>query len=371
MDRIHKYIKQYIDELVFITLENNITQQKKDLSFLKEIPLPISVKNIANQIDKKEADTIPFEAIVGGMIYVLGVDKHFIHNEKYQRFLHLANENILDYILYKGVKLADEEKYYDAVIHFRAVLAMDEKNLNAMFNYGKCCRDIFEKSQEIEEKKDFKYESMNMFENLVEYHPDFNESYYFLGFFYSNQKMFEKARITWEKFLSLSENEEKKEEVMLKLKEIEDYVTYEKGYSLILNGDCEKGLELLLPMVEKYPQWWNLLFFVGLAYRNLNQYDNAIQHFKKVLLIKPSQVDAMNELGLSYMSINDFDKAEKYYKKALLLKEDHEILCNLGVVYIYKEEYENALEYIQKSVNLCPEDEIALKWLEKLQEILS
>lgn len=369
MDRIHKYLKNYLDELVFITLDKHITEQKKDISFLKEIPLPISIKNISQQIDEKEVDKIPFDAIVGGIIYVLGVDSSFKYNEEYQKFLYLSNEKIQDYMLFKGIKFADEGKHYDAAIHFRAVLSMDEKNLNAMYNYGKCCRDIFDNSKEIEEKKDFRQESINMFENLVEYYPDFDASYYFLGFFYSNQKMFEKARITWEHFLSFSDDEEKKEEVMLKLKEIEDYVIYEKGYNLVLNGQCEKGLELLMPLVDKYPQWWNLLFFIGLANRHLNQLEDAITYFKKVLLNRPSQVDSMNELGLCYMSVEDFDNAEKYYKKALLIKEDHEILCNLGVVYIYKEDYEKALDYLEKSAELCPDDEIVMQWIKKLNEI--
>ncbi len=369
MDQVYKYLKQYIDELVFITLDHHVTQQKKDISFLKGIPLPISVKNITQQISQEEVDNIPFDAFVEGMIYVLGVDYNFKYNEQYKKFLYLANENIEEYILYKGLKFADEEKLYEAAVHFRAVFNMDERNLNAMYNYGKCCRDIFDRSKELEEKKTFKNESINMFESLVGYYPDFNESYYFLGFFYSNQKMFEKARLTWEKFLSLSEDEEKREEVVLKLKEIEDYVVYEKGYSLVLNGNGEKGLKLLLPLEDKYSQWWNLLFFIGLAYRNLNQFNEAIPYFKKVLLNKPSQVDAMNELGLCYMSVEDLDNAEKYYKKALLIKEDHEILCNLGVVYIYKEDYEKALDYLEKSAAICPEDEIVMQWLKKLNEI--
>ena len=48
-------------------------------------------------------------------------------------------------------------------------------------------------------------------------------------------------------------------------------VEYEEGYTLVFQGKFEEGLEKLLPLEEKYGDWWNLLFMIGLAYKNMNE----------------------------------------------------------------------------------------------------
>lgn len=370
LDRIKKYFKPHTDRIVFITLETHLTAQKKDIEFLKNVPLPISIDYISKNVNQEELNELPFEAFVDGMINILGIDQEFKYKEQYKQFLLLSNEKIVDFILYKGLKHADEERYYDAIIHFRAALLIEQQNLSALYNYGKGCKDIFDLSKDLDEKKAFKLEAIETFEQITEIYPDFSSSYYFLGFFYTNQKVFEKARITWEKFLSLSEDAEKSEEIMVQLKQLEDYVSYEKGYNHILNEKYDKGLEILLSLEDKHSQWWNLLFFIGLAYRNTDRIEEAITYYKKVLLIKPSQIDTMNELGLCYTAISDYQNAEKYFKKALLLKDDdHEILSNLAVVYMNIGEYEKAKMCLEKASDIDPNDGIVLQWLQKLSEI--
>ncbi|MFA5528143.1 MAG: tetratricopeptide repeat protein [Peptostreptococcales bacterium] len=366
---IEKYLKVYMEDFMFIEIGQQVTESKKDISFLKDVPIPISVERVAHQIQKEGFERVPFDAMVKGMIYTLGVDKEFKYNEAYKKFLYLAHPEIVNYILYQGVQLAEEEKYVDAIIHFRAVLVLEENNLNAMVNYGKCCSDIHDTSKDLEEKKTFKQEALNTFESILDSHPDYPVAYYYLGYLSVNQKTYQKAKIYWKKFLELSDDEDKKEEIMVKLAQIEDYVIYERGYTHILNSEFAKGLELLLQLEERHKEWWNLLFFIGLAYRNLKRMEEAIEYFKRVLILKPSQRDTINELGLCYTSIFDLKAAEKYFKKALILGEDHEVLCNLAVVYMNTGEFKKAEEALEEALALCPDDPIVLQWMEKLDEI--
>ncbi len=155
LNRIKKYLKQFTDQLVFINLESQLTQSKKDISFLKDIPIPVSVETISKHVKKEDIDKIPFEAFVQGMIYVMGVDKDFKYFSEYKRFLYLSNDKIIDYMLYHGLKLADENRYLDAIVYLRAVISMEDSNLSALYNYGKCCGDIFDLSKDLDEKKRF------------------------------------------------------------------------------------------------------------------------------------------------------------------------------------------------------------------------
>lgn len=371
LKRIEKYLKVYVEELMFIEIGDRITESKKDISFLKDVPIPVSVETIAHKIKEEGFEKVPFDAMVKGMIYTIGVDTGFKYNESYKKFLYLAHPDILNYILYHGVKLAEEEKYVDAIIHFRAALVLEKNNLNAMVNYGKCCSDIHDLSKDLEEKNAFKQEAFNIFESILDSHPDYPGAYYYLGYLSVNQKAYQKAKIYWEKFIKLTEDEDKKEEIMVKLAQIADYVTYEIGYTHIFNSQFTEGLELLLKLEERHKEWWNLLFFIGLAYRNLESIEEAIEYFKRVLTLRPSQTDTMNELGLCYTSILDFKAAEKYFKKAITLKEDHEVLCNLAVVYMNTGEYDKAREALENAWDLCPDDPIVTQWMKKLDEIES
>ena len=369
MHDMRRYLKKYLDKIVFLDFDVQKTETKQDVSFLKDTPLPVSIDSIQSEmISKADIEKVPFETFVHGMIYILGIDKDFKFNKNYKKFLLMTNEKIVEFIIYNGIKLAEENKTHEALVYFRAALYIDSKDLNALYNYSKACKDIFNTSEVKEEKEDFLKESISYFKTTTQEHKEFAPAYYYLGFLYSNQKMFENAKAVWETYINLADDFETKDEIRVRLSHVEDMVIYEIGYNLILDGNFQEGLDKLLPLTLKDEDWWNLYFFIGLAYRNLQGYDKAITNYKKVLLLKPSQPDTNNELGLCYTNIGDFEKAEKYLKKALMLTvDDPEIMSNLAVVYMNIENYGKAQELLEKAQLIAPDDKIIQMWMAKLQ----
>lgn len=366
---MRKYLKNYLDQIVFLDFDVTKTANNKDVSFLKDTPLPVSVESIQDEmISKEELEKIPFETFIHGMIYILGIDQYFKFNDQYKQFLLLTNDKIVEYILYNGAKLSEEDKSYEAMIYYRAALVIDKSNIIAMFGYAKTCKDIFNLREDKSEKEELINESLTYFEKIILKDESYAPAYYYLGFLYSNKKMFEKAKDAWEKYVNISEDFQTKDEIRVRLEHIDDMVKYEVGYNLVLDGKYDDGLDMLLPLTQKDDEWWNLYFFIGLAYRRLENYEMAIDYYKKVLLLKPSQADANNELGLCYTYIGDFEKAEKYLKKAVRLSEnDPEILSNLAVVYMNMEMYEKAQDLLELALQIDPNDNIALAWMGKLQ----
>ena len=59
----------------------------------------------------------------------------------------------------------------------------------------------------------YKAESLDAFERLTLKKPDFDMGFYFLGYGYLNLGLYVKAKLTWETFMELSENQEQKDEV--------------------------------------------------------------------------------------------------------------------------------------------------------------
>lgn len=369
--RIEKYLKNELDHIVFIELKKDAHMKDDRFEFLKDIPIPIHIKELTKTIkDQKDTHDISLASMARGMIYLMGLDGDFKHIPAYKTFLYTFDEKIKDYICYEGLKLAAEEDFFDALIYFKSLLVLDENNLNALYNYARCCEDMARKSEEIDSKKDYNQEAVEVLEIITEKYPEFSLAYYHLGFHYANQQLFKKAELTWEECLGLGISEEKRDEVLFQLASIKDQIQYEEGYTFILNNQPALGIEKLVPLLEKYSEWWNLLFFVALGYRQLGNVNKAIVYLKKILTMKPTQVDTWNELGLCYAMLNDFDKAEKHFKKALRFKgEDSEILGNLGMVYIEQEKLDLAKEVLEKALQIDPEDDITRQCMKKLNDL--
>jgi len=370
---IEKYLKEQFDRIVFIEVKKEANLESR-FDYIKGIPIPILISEIITSGNNPiETNNISLASMARGMVYSIGIDSNFKYKEIYTRFLYDFDEKIEDYIGYTGAKMAEEKQFMDAIISFKALMTINSENINGLYNYAKCCQDII---IDIEDNKDkvkaFEEESLEAFEVIIDKFPAFAPAYYYLGFHYANQKLFKKASLIWSKCLELDIDEEKKKEIFFQMERIKDHVQYEEGYTYILNSQSQKGLEKLLPLVDKYADWWNLLFFVGLAYRQQQKYQEAIDTFKKVLTTKPTQADTLNELGLCYSSINDYPEAEKHLKKALKYNdEDGEILSNLGLLYMEMGKLEAAKENFEKSLEINPEDEITRKCIQKLNSLMS
>jgi tetratricopeptide (TPR) repeat protein len=209
-----------------------------------------------------------------------------------------------------------------AALHLRAAMVIEPDWLDAVYNYGRACRHLYAKSEDPEFIKDFKAEATWALEYTTEKHPNFAQAYYFLGYQYINAGLYIKAQLIWERFLKLSKHRKDKGEIKLRLKQIQRPVQFEKGYSAIERGKWKEGIGLLEPMLKVDPEWWNLFFFLGVGYSRTGRTPEAIDLFKRVLQIKPSQELAMRELADCYETVGDTSNAEKYRNKADLVVEN-------------------------------------------------
>jgi len=186
------------------------------------------------------------------------------------------------------------------------------------------------------------------------------------------------------------------------LEEKDPKALYLKGDKLYNQGEYKKALTVFKEFIEKQPELYETRVNIGNCFIKLKQYDKAMEEFKFVLeKLEEGKNDLEGNktasslyasLGELYMDKNDFEKAKEYFEKSINIDPSNhalsynvaEILFNsnkideaiyyyklaakikpdwpksylkLGYCYLNKEQMETAIDYLNKYVELSPEDD--------------
>ena len=337
-DRISKYLSPRIQNMMFAELSPEYLSRTGSLEILGGIPVPVGFEgsDARGEIDLKN--------IVLNMGRVIGSDPYFVYADKYVEFVrHATGDNAAPMLVSEGAHAADKGDFEDACMLLRGALRMEPKSKEALYLYARVCKEIYEAEAADgmgdEEKTGlFKAESSETFELLTMIHPDFAMGYYFLGYSYLNMGLYLKARLTWQDFLKHSAGSEMethemddqllaslREEISGRVEELEEPVEIEMGCNRIMGGDFAGGRDTLAQFKEgRYSEWWPLWYYLGIAESALGNSDGAIEAYKRVLVLSPSNTDAMEELAGIYEAIGDTVNAAKYRGKIGIVIKNRE-----------------------------------------------
>ena len=109
---------------------------------------------------------------------------------------------------------------------------------------------------------------------------------------------------------------------------------------------------------------------LGVAYRHIEKFDQALDVFEQALALSEQPHIARNEIGILYRAQGEFAQAEKYYLSVLAdAPEFHDAHFNLGILYdLYLRRPLDAQKHYQAYINNAPEaDERVEKWLVDLE----
>ncbi|QJA09513.1 tetratricopeptide repeat protein [Romboutsia sp. CE17] len=373
--RIEKYLLKKADELAFITIKNDGDFKLKGYTLPSNgLDVPIKNEVLVKGIKENTAqDGINSMSIADAMIYIMGIDSNFKYNDEYKKFLKALESNInLDLRAYMGYM---SRKYFeigestDSLIYLKSLITMFPDDIDGMYHYAIVCQELaqqYQKDSDNEGMNNFLLEALDKLEKVISLDESFSHAYYHLGYHYYNQGQYIKAKVIWEESLKLGLEDDLVSEVQDNIGKMDFKVQYEEGYTLVFQGRSEEALEKLLPLESEHSDWWNLLFMIGLAYKNMNEIEEAKSYFERILILKPHQVDTMVELGLCEAAVFNLEKAIEHFSTAAKIKEDPEILCNLGMAYLNNGELDDAIYYIERAYELDPEDEITIACLREL-----
>ena len=373
--KIDKYLLKKTEELAFITVKKEGEFHLDGYEIPKEgLNVPIKNEVLVKGIKEKTAqDGLNSISIADAMIYIIGIDPEFRYNDEYKKFLTAlekkVNFNVRSYAGYMSRKYFELGETTDSLIYIKALVTLYPDDIEGLYNYAIVCQEVatsYQKDGDAKGMNAFLLEAGEKLEKIINMDENFALAYYHLGYHYYNQSQYIKAKVIWEEAIKHGLDEDIMAEVQENIGKMDYKVQYEEGYSLVFQGKFEEGLDKLLPLEEQYGDWWNLLFIIGIAYKNMGEMDRAIHYFDKILIIKPNQVDTLVELALCEASSFNMERAVELLEQAAKIKEDPEILCNLGMAYLNTGNIDDAIYYIERAYELNPEDEITIACMREL-----
>ncbi len=103
------------------------------------------------------------------------------------------------------------------------------------------------------------------------------------------------------------------------------------------------------------PKYTGAYYNLGNAYSKKGDIENAIAYYKKAIEFDPKYVYAYYNLGIKYKEKGEVETAIGYFKKAIAINTEFvEAYNNLGATYCDKEEIEIAIMYFKKAIEINP-----------------
>ena len=107
---------------------------------------------------------------------------------------------------------------------------------------------------------------------------------------------------------------------------------------------------------EKNPQDAGVWFYLGLAYRKLGRYEEAIDAYKQTIRIKPDATEAHNNLGAAYHKLGRYQEAIEAYKQVIRINpDDADAHNNLGIAYGKLGRYREAIDACKQAIRIKPD----------------
>jgi len=214
----------------------------------------------------------------------------------------------------------------------------------------------------------------------VELDPKFADAYFLLGRIYEWLQDTRARNDAYEKAMLYSDRTTIKQKMLI-----------EAFYASDIERDPGKGIHILKQILKEYPQETRFHYRLGWIFQHkMNLLEEAIEEYTKYLEVElHPRPYVYNQLGYIYMGSGEFEKSLEYlkkyealspgdanpidslaelyftmgrldesiakYKEATEIKTDfYEAYFSIGYIYALKEDYAEALKWVDKSTEIAP-----------------
>jgi tetratricopeptide (TPR) repeat protein len=134
-----------------------------------------------------------------------------------------------------------------------------------------------------------------------------------------------------------------------------------EGEILIQAGQYLQAYDVYTVALQEMPDNIQLLYARALTAEKLDRVGKAIDDFKRIIKLEPSNVEALNALGYTMVDKTPHvEEGMRYIEQAYKMKpDDAAILDSMGWGYYRLGEHKKALRYLQQAFNKMKDPEIA------------
>ena len=131
---------------------------------------------------------------------------------------------------------------------------------------------------------------------------------------------------------------------------------YRNAQNEFKKKEYKKAIELLESAAAKKMKLYtksDVFQLLGLSYRHLYKYDQAIEFLNKSIEEDPQNHEAYVLRGVVFRVQKKYTEAAQSYNQALQLKPDNaELHTSLGALHIFQKDYAKAIEHLKLAVEL-------------------
>lgn len=134
-----------------------------------------------------------------------------------------------------------------------------------------------------------------------------------------------------------------------------------KGFCYYKMGYIKIALKCFSQALQSHPKDVSLLVNCGNCYCHFQEYSKALEYYNKALRYCSSAV-IWNNIGYCLVCLGRYEEACSAYLKALETSgtEDVDLLVNTAAAFLKSGNYQEAMYYFDKSLQLAPEDHLLL-----------
>ncbi|MBV9222585.1 MAG: tetratricopeptide repeat protein [Acidobacteriaceae bacterium] len=142
------------------------------------------------------------------------------------------------------------------------------------------------------------------------------------------------------------------------------------GADYVVLGDFPDADKWFTKSVEWDPASVLGWYYLGRTKYNENRFEEAVVAFQRCLKLDDKHVKAEDNLGLSYQALGRLDDALQAYRNAIDWQSDAKVknpgpFIDIGGLFLETNQPEKAVEYLQKALEIAPDDPKAHQQLGK------
>lgn len=346
-------IKEKLGKLLFLEMNKDGFKENIGIpSYVtfknNDLYLPISSEYISSNINNEiKIKNLPIYYFIEGMFIAIGSDENLRFNDDYELILDYIKdtESCIKSLISKRI---DEKRYLDAYLLLKGyyTYSKDLEVMKKILLVGEAIR---------EEEKGFKDILLEDIDYCISNKLKIAEAYLYKSIILKDDGDFKGAKVLINEYFNNGGKATKEVEIINN--DINNISDYESAVEL-LEENPAKSIEILLRLGEEFKENPLIYYYLGIAFRKLENYHKAIYYLKESIKRESGILEVIVELGLNYACIGEFEEAIKYFKKAFEASRDVEICTNIIMCYLNINDLENAKLHLEIAKNLNPEDEI-------------